>query len=66
MKTSDKIFVASDKSTPIYKMKKKKHTKPLTENITQTYKKSVKNKINNINFTAKKISEKPSREDSVQ
>ena len=66
IKTSDKIFVAADKSRHIYKMDKQQYTKLLTENVTKTYKKSNKSKINNINFTAKKITENLSVDDRVQ
>ena len=66
IKTSDKMFVAADKSRHIYKMEKHQDTKLLTENITKAYKKSNKKKISNINFTAKKITEKLSIDDRVQ
>ena len=36
IKSSDKIFVAADKSKHIYKMEKQQYTKLLTENITKT------------------------------
>ena len=40
-------------------IKRKKHcVKFMTENIRKTYKKSNKKKITNINFTAKKVTEK--------
>ena len=52
IKTSDKTFVAADKSRHIYKMEKQQYTKLLTENITKTYKKSNKKNLSNINFTA--------------
>ena len=47
-------------------MDKKQYAKLLTENVTKTYKKSNISKINNINFTAKKITEKLSIDDRVQ
>ena len=62
IKTSDKMFVGADKSRHISKMEKQQYPKLLTENITETYKKSNKKKISNINFTAKKITEKLSIE----
>ena len=40
IKTSDKVFVAADKSRHIYKMDKQQYAKLLTENVTKTYKKS--------------------------
>ena len=36
IKSSDKIFVAADKSKHTYKMEKQQYTKLLTENITKT------------------------------
>ena len=48
------------------KMEKQKYAKHLTENILRTYKISNKQKISNIDFTAKKITEKLSIEDRVQ
>lgn len=65
IKSSDKIFVAADKSRHIYKMDKQQYTKLLTENVTKTYKKSNNNKINNINLTAKRITAKLSIDDRV-
>ena len=47
-------------------MDKQQYAKLLTENVTNTYKKSNISKINNINFTAKKITEKLSIDDRVQ
>ena len=64
--TSDKVFVAADKSRHIYKMEKGQYKKLLKENITKTYKKSNKRKIYNINWEAKKITEKLSLDDRVQ
>ena len=66
IKINDKVFVAADKSRHIYKMDKQQYAKLLTENVTKTYKKSNISKINNINFTAKKITEKLSIDDRVQ
>ena len=66
IKTSDKVFVGADKSRHIYKMDKQQYAKLLTENVTKTYKKSNISKINNINFTAKKITQKLSIDDRVQ
>ena len=48
------------------KMEKQKYAKHLTENILRTYKISNKQKISNIDFTAKTITEKLSIEDRVQ
>ena len=66
IKTSDKVFVAADKSRHIYKMEKDQYKKLLKENITKTYKKSNKRKISNINWEAKKITEKLSLDDRVE
>ena len=66
IKTRDKVFVAADKSRHIYKMEKDQYKKLLKENITKTYKKSNKRKISNINWEAKKITEKLSLDDRVE
>ena len=65
IKNSTKVFVAADKSRHIYKMEKEQYQKLLKENITKTYKKSTKSKISNINWEAKKITEKLSLDDRV-
>ena len=60
------LLVNADKSTNIYKMNKDMHIKYLTENITKTYKKANKNKVNRINSEAKKIAEKLKLDDTIQ
>ena len=47
-------------------MEKDQYKKLLRENITKTYKKSNKRKISNINWEAKKITEKLSLDDRVE
>ena len=56
----------TDNSTNIYKMNKDVYNKYLTENITKTYKKANKNKVNRINSEAKKIAEKIKLDDRIQ
>ena len=43
-KTSDKMFVAADKSRHTYKMEKQQYTKLLTEKITKTIKNLIEKK----------------------
>ena len=59
-------LVNADKSTNIYKMNKNAYKKYLTENITNTYKKPNKNKVNRINSEAKRIAEKQKLDDRIQ
>ena len=66
IKTSDKMLLAAEKSWHIYKMEKQQYIKLLTRDITKTYEKSNKKKLNNINFTAKEITEKLIIDDHVQ
>ena len=44
IKSSNKIFAPADKSRNIYKLEKDDYKKRLTENITKTYEKIIKNK----------------------
>ena len=52
------VLVNAGKSTNIYKMNKNAYNKYITENITKTYKKTNKTKVNRINSESKKIAEK--------
>ena len=54
----DLTLINADKSSNIYKMTKEDYKKHLENNITKTYKKSNRNKINSINRDAKKIAKK--------
>ena len=65
IKNSNKIFVSADKSRNIYKMEKEEYNKLIHENITKTYKKTNKNRINTINKTAKKIASDLELEDRI-
>ena len=56
--TSKKILVKVDKSRNIYQLDKDDYKKYLRENITRTYKKSTKKRLNAVNKKAKKIAEK--------
>ena len=60
------VLVSADKSTNTYKMNKNAYNKYLTENITKTYKKANKNKVNRINSEAKRIAEKLKLDDRIQ
>ena len=60
------VLVNADKSTNTYKMNKNAYNKYLTENITKTYKKATKKKVNRINSEAKRIAEKLKLDDRIQ
>ena len=53
-----KVLVKADKSRNIYQLDKDDYKKYLRENITRTYKKSTKKRLNAVNKKAKKIAEK--------
>ena len=55
---TDELLVNADKSTNIYKFSKDQYKKHLCDNVTKTYKKSNRNKVNNINYEAKTLCEK--------
>ena len=55
---STQILVNADKSSNIYKLSKDDYNKYMLENITKTYKKFNKTKVNQINYQAKTIIEK--------
>ena len=57
-KNSDKVFVSANESRRIYKLCQNEYKKLLKENITKTYKKSDRRKVNNMNSHAKEITEK--------
>ena len=63
---SREVLVNGDKSTNTYKMNKSAYNKYLTKNITKTYKKPNKNKVNRINSEAKTIAEKLELDDRIQ
>ena len=60
------LLVNADKSTNIYKMSKQDYRKHLRNNITKTYKKSNRNRVNNINLDVKKIVQKLEINDRVE
>ena len=66
IESTKESLISTDKSYNIYKMDKDKHNKYLTENITKTYKKSNRNKVNKINIKAKKITSKLKIDERVQ
>ena len=57
-KNSDKVLLSIDKSRHAYSLGQKEYKKLLKENITKTYKKSDRRKVNNMNSHAKRITEK--------
>ena len=60
------VLVDGDKSTNTYIINKNAYNKYLTENITKTYKKSNKNKVNRIDSEEKTIAEKLKLNDRIQ
>ena len=60
------LLVNADKSTNIYKMSKQDYRKHLRNNITKTYKKSNRNRVNDINLDVKKIVQKLEINDRVE
>ena len=58
IKTCNKILVSAGKARNLCKLEKDQYQQLLNENITKTYKKSTKKKIEKINYTAKQITEK--------
>ena len=56
--STQEILVNADKSSNIYKLSKDDYNKYMVENITKTYKKCNKTKVNQINYQVKTIIEK--------
>ena len=63
---TNELLIIANKSANIYKMNKENYEKHLIDNITKTYKKSNKNKVNKINRDAKKIAEQLGIYDRVE
>ena len=63
---TDELLVNADKSTNIYKFSKDQYKKHLRDNVSKTYKKSNRNKVNNINYEAKTLCEKLNIDDRLQ
>ena len=55
IKKRKELLINADKSTNIYKMSEENYQKHLRNNITKTYKKSNRNRVNDINLDAKKL-----------
>ena len=62
---TDELLVNADESTNIYKFSKDQYKKYLCDNVTKTYEKSNRNKINNINYEAKTLCEKLNIDDRL-
>ena len=56
--STQEILVKADKSSNSYKLSKHDYNKYMSENITKTYNKCNKTKVNQINYQAKAITEK--------
>ena len=65
VRNSNKVILPADKIRNLYKMEKEDYNKFLSENITKTYRKSNRNKVNKLNLDAKKIADKLSISDRV-
>ena len=66
IKNSDKVFISADKSRHVYKLGQSEYKKLLKENITKTYKKSDRQKVNNVKSHAKRITEKLRISDRIE
>ena len=55
IQSSKKVYIFTDKRRNIYEMEKSNYKKPLTDNITKTYKQSNNNVSNSINLEARHI-----------
>ena len=64
IRNTEKVIIPADKIRHLYKMKKDDYNKYLTDNITETYKKSNMNKVNKLNLEGKKIGDKLSISDT--
>ena len=62
----DELIANANKSTNIDKFSQDQCKKYLCDNITKTYKKSKRNKVNNINYEAKTLSEKLNIDNRLQ
>ena len=66
IKKTKELLIDADKSTNIYEMSKEDYQKHLRNSITKTYKKFNRNRVNDINFDAKKITQKLKIDDRVE
>ena len=66
IKKTKELLINADKSTNINEMSKDDYQKHLRSNITKTYKKSNRNRVNDINLGAKKIVQKLEIDDRVE
>ena len=63
---TNELLVNADKSTNIYKFSKDQYKKHLCDYVMKTYKRSNRNKVNNINYEAKTLCEKLNIDDRLQ
>ena len=66
IKKTKELLINADKSANIYKMSKEDYQKHLRNNIAKTYKKSNRNRVNDINLDAKKIAQKLETDDRAE
>ena len=65
IRSSNKVIVPADKTRNLQKIEKEDYNKFLSKNITKAYKKPNRNKVNKLNFDAKKIADKLSISDII-
>ena len=66
IKNNDKLFVSADKSRHVCKLGQSEYKNLLKEKITKTYQKSDRQKVNNVNSHAKRITEKLPISDRIE
>ena len=66
IKYMDELLVNVDKPTNIYKFSQDQYKKHVCNNVTKTYKKSNRNKVNTINYETKTLCEKLNIDDRLQ
>ena len=66
IKKAKELLINADKSKNIYKISKEDYQEHLRNNITKTYKKSNRNRVNDINLDAKKIAQKLEIDERVE
>lgn len=66
IKNEDRLFVKADKSVNFYKLDATEYNRLLNDNITKTYKKADKKKLNVINDEARSVTRKLNIDDRVE
>ena len=66
LKNEERLFVKADKSTNVYKLDAPEYNRLLNDNITKTYKKAEKKKLNVINDEARSVTRALNIDDRVE